>query len=107
MNLNRFIILIFIFSSTAFFVGCGEKKTEQKKSEQPKTEKKESIVREDEIIDLAAIDTNKDGMVFECPMDWNVIDDKPNSCPTCGMDLEEYTIAQAKENLVRNDYKVK
>jgi len=46
-------------------------------------------------------------MLFECPMDWNVIDDKPNSCPTCGMDLEEFTIAKTKENLVKNDYKVK
>lgn len=101
------LVLIFTFMMSLLLFGCGEKKPEQQKQEQTKIEKKESIVREDEIIDVAAIDINKDGMLFECPMDWNVIDDKPNSCPTCGMDLEEFTVAKTKENLVKNDYKVK
>lgn len=58
-------------------------------------------------IDVKAIDNNKDSKVFQCPMDWNVISDRPGSCPVCKMDLEEYSVAKAVDNLVKNDYEVK
>jgi len=47
-----------------------------------KTEKMEesSIVRNGEI-DLAAIDENEDGKVFQDQMCWNVISDEPGECP--------------------------
>lgn len=58
-------------------------------------------------IDLAAIDANKDGKVYQCAMDWNVVADHEGKCAECGMNLTEYSIADAKSNLVKNGFKVK
>jgi Cu(I)/Ag(I) efflux system membrane fusion protein/cobalt-zinc-cadmium efflux system membrane fusion protein len=65
-----------------------------------------SIVRNG-MIDLEMIDENKDGMVYQDMMDWNVISDEPGKCPLCKMTLKEVSIKQAEENLVKNDFKVK
>jgi hypothetical protein len=65
-----------------------------------------SIVREGEI-DLASIDENKDGKVYQDQMCWNVISDEAGECPQCGMRLKEVTLEKAKENLLKNDYQVK
>jgi Cu(I)/Ag(I) efflux system membrane fusion protein/cobalt-zinc-cadmium efflux system membrane fusion protein len=70
------------------------------------TTKTENIVREGKI-DLKAIDKNKDGKVYQDPMDWNVISDKPGKCPLCKMTLKEVALKQAKENLKKNGFKVK
>ncbi len=59
------------------------------------------------VIDLKAIDKNKDGKVFQDQMDWNVISDKPGECPLCGMKLKEVTLEKAKENLLKHNFKVK
>ncbi len=67
---------------------------------------KNNIVRKGEI-DLVAIDKNKDGKVFQDPMDWNVISDKAGECPLCGMTLKEVSLNKAKENLLKNGFKVK
>jgi len=64
-----------------------------------------SIVREGDI-NLAAIDENKDGKVYQDQMCWNVISDKPGECPQCGMILKEVSLEKAKENLVKNEFKV-
>jgi hypothetical protein len=64
-----------------------------------------SIVREGEI-DLVAIDANEDGMVYQDQMCWNVISDEPGECPQCGMILKEVSLEKAKENLVKNEFKV-
>ena len=60
----------------------------------------ESIIREG-IIDLKAIDKNKDRMV------WNVISDEPGKCPICEMELKEVPINMAKANLLEHGFKVK
>ena len=65
-----------------------------------------SIVREG-IIDLRAIDKNKDGNVFQDPMDWNVISDEPGRCPLCNMKLKEVSLDEAKKYLTENGYKSK
>ncbi len=65
-----------------------------------------SIVHEGEI-DLAAIDMNKDGKVYQDQMCWNVISDEAGECPQCGMTLKEVSLDKAKENLLKHDYKVK
>ena len=70
------------------------------------TIKQHSIVRVGEI-DLKAIDKNKDGKVYQDPMDWNVISDEAGECPLCGMKLKEVNLEKAKENLVKNNFKVK
>jgi len=67
---------------------------------------KSSIVREG-VIDLQAIDENKDGKVFQDQMDFNVISDEAGECPLCGMKLKEVTLEKAKEDLIKHDYKVK
>lgn len=68
--------------------------------------KDESIVRNG-VIDVKAIDKNKDGKVFQDQMDWNVISDKPGKCPLCKMTLQEVSIKKAQENLKANGFKVK
>ena len=65
-----------------------------------------SIVRQGEI-DLAAIDLNGDEKVYQDQMCWNVISDGPGECPQCGMILKEVSLEQAKENLIKHDYKAK
>ena len=64
-----------------------------------------SIIREGEI-DLAAIDVNSDGKVYQDQMCWNVISDEAGECPQCGMILKEVTVDKAKDNLVKHGYKV-
>ena len=65
-----------------------------------------SIVHEG-IIDVESIDKNKDGKVWECPMDWNVISDESGRCPLCNMKLKEYTIEDVKANLTKYGYEYK
>lgn len=67
---------------------------------------KDSIVREG-VIDLRAIDVNKDGKVYQDMMDYNVISDKPGTCPLCGMTLKEVSLKKAKEILLKSGFKVK
>jgi len=81
-------------------------KHSEMKDEKQKSEKVESIVRKG-TIDLQAIDKNKDRKVFQCPMDWNVISDKADNCPLCKMKLKEVQVEKAKENLIKNGFKVK
>ncbi len=59
------------------------------------------------IIDLKAIDKNKDGKVYQDMMDWNVISDEPGTCPICGMKLKEVTLDEAKKNLEEHGFKAK
>ena len=68
--------------------------------------KKESIVREG-VVDLAAIDKNNDGKVFQDMMDRNVISDLAGNCAVCEMKLKEVPLEEAKTNLVKNGFKVK
>jgi len=66
---------------------------------------KEANVVHKGTIEVAKIDMNKDGKVYQDMMDWNVISDKPGDCPLCGMKLKEVTISQAKKNLEKNGFK--
>lgn len=59
------------------------------------------------VIDVKAIDDNKDGKIYQCPMDFNVLSDQPGVDPKCGMNLKEVTLKQAKENLIKHGFKVK
>jgi len=79
-----------------------------KEHHQMKSEKtaESSIVREGEI-NLAAIDKNNDGKVYQDQMCWNVISDEAGECPQCGMKLKEVSLDKAKENLLKHDFKVK
>ncbi len=59
------------------------------------------------MIDLEAIDENKDGKVYQDVMDANVISDKPGKCPIRGMTLKEVTLEEARESLIKAGFKVK
>jgi len=65
-----------------------------------------SIVQEG-TIDLAAIDENGDGKVYQDQMCWNVVSDKAGECPQCGMKLKEVSLEEAKANLEENGFEVK
>ena len=58
-------------------------------------------------IDLEIVDKNKDGKVYQCPMCADQLADAPGECSKCGMDLKEITLEKAKENLIKNGFKVK
>ena len=65
-----------------------------------------SIVRKG-VIDVASIDNNGDGKVFQDPMDWNVISDEAGECPVCGMTLKEVSLDDANKNLEKHGFKIK
>lgn len=65
-----------------------------------------SVVHEG-VIDVESIDKNKDGKLWECPMDWNVISDESGRCPLCNMKLKEYSIEQIKSNLDKHGFEYK
>jgi uncharacterized protein with PIN domain len=67
---------------------------------------KNSMVHEG-IIDVNAIDKNGDKKIFQDQMDWNVLSDKPGTCPLCEMKLKEVSIYEAKVKLIENGFKVK
>lgn len=118
------IFLILITAAALIFYGCGNEhqKDDEVMDEMHKTKGNqieeghmseqempmlgEEAVRKGEI-DVESIDENKDGMVYQDMMDWNVISDEPGKCPLCKMTLKEVTVKEAKENLLRNDFKVK
>ncbi len=59
------------------------------------------------VIDVESIDKNKDGKLWECPMDWNVISDEGGRCPLCNMKLKEYSIEEIKANLDKYGFEYK
>ncbi|MDT3697501.1 MAG: efflux RND transporter periplasmic adaptor subunit [Ignavibacterium sp.] len=88
-----------------------EKHKEQDEKKEMKMKEQEhdhtsSIVHQG-IIDVESIDQNKDGKLWECPMDWNVISDESGRCPLCNMKLKEYSIEEIKVNLDKYGYKFK
>ena len=66
-----------------------------------------SLSTKNKVIDLKSIDKNKDGFLYECIMDYDVLSDKPGKDPKCGMKLEKVTISQAKKNLIEHGFKVR
>ncbi|NNG27721.1 MAG: hypothetical protein HKM87_09355 [Ignavibacteriaceae bacterium] len=59
------------------------------------------------VVDLAAIDEDGDGKVYQDQMCWNVVSDESGECPLCGMILKEITLEEAKENLEENGFETK
>ncbi len=111
-------IILFLIPFLLFFVSCSneskketdkttnEMNSQMQKQMEKKPEIKSDLIREGEI-DVAVIDENGDGKVYECPMDWNVISDHPGDCPVCGMHLKEFSLADTKANLQKYGYKIK
>lgn len=61
----------------------------------------------EKIIDVDSLDINKNGQLYECPMDWEIIEDKEGKCPKCEMKLKKYSINEVKKNLKSNGFKIK
>jgi hypothetical protein len=57
-----------------------------------------SIIR-DKNVDIASIDQNGDGKVYQCPMHLQVISDDAGNCPICKMNIKQYSVAEAQKNL--------
>ena len=98
------ILLSVFFLSTIIIAGC--KQQEPKKEVQApavqtevKTAGVDSTIIRSKDVDVAKLDLNKDGKVFQCPMHAQVISDIAGPCPLCNMDLDEVSIAEAKEAL--------
>lgn len=81
-----------------------QQKTESEKNKTHEHNHSSSIIHKG-IIDVESIDKNKDGKLWECPMDWNVISDEAGRCPLCNMKLKEYSIEEVKINLEKNGFK--
>ena len=115
--MKTLLINLVLVASLLVTVSCEEKKNEETvpdkemKSEtqmkEYKQEKLDSPLVREGIIDVVEVDINKDGHVYECPMDWNVLDDKAGDCPVCGMKLKEYTIVDVQKNLSKFGFEYK
>jgi Cu(I)/Ag(I) efflux system membrane fusion protein/cobalt-zinc-cadmium efflux system membrane fusion protein len=105
LQLSFVVCMIIVSISIA---GCGDDHKGHDHSNMNKVETKidSSIIRTG-VIDLISLDVNKDGKVYQDPMDWNVISDQPGKCPLCKMELKEVSLEKAKENLHKNNYQVK
>jgi hypothetical protein len=86
--------------------GKREIKNDKKEMKIENHDHSSSIVHEG-VIDVQSIDKNKDGKLWECPMDWNVISDESGRCPLCNMKLKEFTIDQVKNNLEKHGFEYK
>lgn len=93
-------------SSVVVFAQDHQHGSHSKMEMKKETTSADDIVRKG-IINLKAIDKNKDGKIFQCLMDWNVISDQSGKCPTCKMRLTEVKLTEAKANLKKNGFKVK
>lgn len=92
----------------SIFTSCNQdNKTQDHDSMNMEKGQSNSAIVHEGMIDLMSIDKNKDGIVYQDMMDWNVISDEPGKCPLCKMTLTEVSIKDAKDNLVKNNYKVK
>ncbi|MEE9449508.1 MAG: efflux RND transporter periplasmic adaptor subunit [Ignavibacteriaceae bacterium] len=81
-------------------------KNENRETKDKKYNQSSSLMREG-IIDVESIDVNKDGKLFECQMDWNVLSDEEGRCPDCNMYLKEFTIDEVKANLEKHGFEYK
>jgi len=93
-------LIIFAFFGLALVAGCS--KSGEDEGQNIPQRKIDSTNVHPANIDVASLDKNGDGKVFQCPMDWQVISDSAGTCPICMMDLESYSVAEAQKNLTEN-----
>lgn len=106
MKTSQVIWLILFFIVSSAIRAQEHQHNSQTNIEKNKSKMEVKIVREG-VINLKAIDKNKDGKVYQDQMDWNVISDEPGKCPICKMTLKEVTLEEAKKNLIKHEFKVK
>jgi len=96
---NQVSAMVLLLVVSVFLVGCAKsEKLATQETATMTTQVDSSVVREYSV-DVATLDVNGDGTVYQCPMHWNVISDKSGTCPLCNMNLKEYSVADAQQNL--------
>ena len=96
------MILVSVLSMFAFLiiVSCGENNDhDSMQNHEEMTNHTKSPMVRDFDVEVVSLDENKDGKVFQCPMDWEVLSDESGSCPLCNMNLKEYSVSDAQKNL--------
>jgi len=100
----QFLIVLIV---TVFigFTGCskenGDAKLSQNQTKQTaeKKDAKDTEIIRDKNVNIISLDQDKDGSLYQCEMDYDVISDNPGTCPKCGMQLKKVSVADAKKNL--------
>jgi hypothetical protein len=93
LNIIKASLLLIL--SLVLLAGCRGDNTET----QEMTRDVDSELIREAGTDVSALDTNNDGTVYQCPMDYQVISGTMETCPICKMDLEEYSVEEAQQNL--------
>lgn len=114
INLSSLLLFTALFIFTAAFTSAQTSGSHHNHGMEMKNDSSKSMnmqnvpsgVNNNEPIDLKAVDKNKDGKVYQCPMDFNVLSDKPGIDPKCGMKLKEVTLRQAEINLIKHGFRV-
>ena len=104
--LHKFSKLIFVLALVITSVTIAQEKPMQMKSMKSDKQTVDSTMIKKGIINLASIDKNNDGKVFQCPMELNVLSDSKGECPLCGMNLREIAIPDAKAKLLKRGFKL-
>lgn len=99
---KMFVAAIFVIAAITFFAGCGKSEDQSNHDMSGSSMQVDSTHVHSYDADVASLDVNNDGSVYQCPMHWNVISDDSGSCPLCMMDLEQYSVADAQKNLNEN-----
>jgi nitrous oxide reductase accessory protein NosL len=96
---NKILAIVFFFV-TIFLAGCA--KSEEQKTVQETGKQIDSTIIRDSAVEVASLDKNSDGKVFQCSMHADAISDESGECPICLMNLEEHFVADAQKNLHEN-----
>ena len=106
--MRHWLVLGVLTLALTLFFACGSDGTKPEDSMQKSDSMKssEDWIRP-EPVDVAAVDADQDGFVYQDPMDWNVLADEEGKCPKCGMFLKKVTIDEAVKNLEDNGFAVK
>jgi hypothetical protein len=102
-NCSR-ILSVIIIAAFIGLTGCSKESNEkmpvtQTQKQPVKSDTTELSIVRDKNVNVDSLDQNKDGYLYQCDMDYNVISDKPGTCPNCGMELKRVSVAEAKNNL--------
>jgi peroxiredoxin family protein len=101
-------VMVFLFAGLSMAQDKKDNQDSQKMNDHMKMDHSQMQQNKDaKEFDLKAIDKNNDGKVYQCPMDFDVLSDKPGKDSGCGMALEEVSVAKAAANLESKGFKVK
>jgi PBP1b-binding outer membrane lipoprotein LpoB len=98
----QFSVVIFIalfFGLTGCSKDSGAKAPDNQAQQAGKKDTTDMSVIRDNDVNVASLDQDKDGYLYQCEMDYDVISDKAGTCPKCGMTLKKVSVAAAKKNL--------